>query len=161
VSLNYRLGRLGFFAHPALTAAREGPLGNYGFLDQLAALQWVQRNMSEFGGDPRQVTIIGESAGGISVLHLLVWPQARGLFHRAVVMSGGGRSYVVGGKTLSQAQASGSAFARSAGIEGTGAEALAALRALPVDMVNGDMSMEALLTKPVRMQVDRSSMAAS
>jgi heat shock protein HslJ len=66
VSFNYRLGRLGFFAHPALTAEGDGPLANYALLDQLAALQWVQKNIDAFGGDPNQVTIIGESAGGIS-----------------------------------------------------------------------------------------------
>lgn len=88
VSFNYRLGRLGFFAHPALTAAKEGRLGNYGLLDQLAALSWVQRNVTAFGGDPKQVTIMGESAGGISVMHHLTSLEARGLFQRAIVLSG-------------------------------------------------------------------------
>jgi para-nitrobenzyl esterase len=155
VSLNYRLGRLGFFAHPALTAAKEGPLGNYGLLDQLAALRWVKRNIGAFGGNPDQVTIVGESAGGISVMHLLTWPEARGLFHRAVVLSGGGRTYLASLPKLSEAspqlpsaEESGLEFAKSMGITGTGAEALRALRALPVEKVNGDMSMEALLTKP-------------
>jgi para-nitrobenzyl esterase len=155
VSFNYRLGRLGFFAHPALTAAREGLLGNYGFLDQLAALRWVKRNIGAFGGNPDQVTIVGESAGGVSVMHLLMWPAARGLFHRAAVLSGGGRIYMPNMRKLSEvspqlpsAEESGLEFAESMGITGTGAEALKALRALPVEKVNGDMSMEALLTKP-------------
>jgi para-nitrobenzyl esterase len=75
VSFNYRLNRLGFFAHPAL--AREAPddlRGNYGYMDQIAALQWVQRNIAAFGGDPQNVTIAGESAGGGSVL-VLLWHQ--------------------------------------------------------------------------------------
>jgi para-nitrobenzyl esterase len=155
VSLNYRLGRLGFFAHPALTAAQERPLGNYGYMDQLAALRWVRRNIAAFGGNPDHVTIFGESAGGISVLQLLTWPEARGLFHRAAILSGGGRTYGVGGRKLSvgtpqqpSAEESGVAFAQSMGINGTGAAALKALRALPVDKVNGDLSMEALITKP-------------
>jgi para-nitrobenzyl esterase len=120
VSLNYRLGRLGFFAHPALTAAKEGPLGNYGLLDQLAALRWVQRNIAAFGGDPSQVTIMGESAGGISVMHHLISPEARSLFQRAIVLSGGGRTYLVGERKLSEstpeqpsAEESGVEFAQS------------------------------------------------
>jgi para-nitrobenzyl esterase len=146
-SLNYRLGRLGFFMHPALKAAGEEALGNYGFLDQLAALQWVQRNIAQFGGDAQQVTIAGESAGGVSVMHHLAWPAAHGLFHRAVVMSGGGRTYGIGA-SRARAEQAGLAFAQSMGITGSGADALAALRALPAQKVNGDLSMEALLTKP-------------
>lgn len=148
VSLNYRLGRLGFFMHPALAATGEQALGNYGFLDQLAALKWVRRNISAFGGDAHPVTIAGESAGGISVMHMLASPAARGLFERAVVMSGGGRTYGIGAAGIAQGEQAGLAFARSMGITGTGAEALAALRALPAEKVNGDLSMEALLTKP-------------
>ncbi len=94
VTLNYRLGHLGFFGHPQLTeeAAAEGvPTANYGLLDQIAALQWVQRNIQAFGGDPSNVTIFGESAGGIGVLALMTAPSARGLFHKAIIQSGGGR----------------------------------------------------------------------
>jgi para-nitrobenzyl esterase len=155
VSFNYRLGRLGFFAHPALTAAEEGSLGNYGLMDQLAALQWVQRNISAFGGDPDRMTIMGESAGGISVMHHLTSPESRGLFHQAIVLSGGGRTFLLGLRNLREgtpelpsAEESGVEFARSVGITATGAEALAALRALPAEQVNGDMNMGALLTKP-------------
>ena len=92
VTINYRIGLLGYFAHPALTqeASPEAPLGNYGMMDQIAALEWVQRNIAAFGGDPNQVTIFGESAGGASSLYLLASPRARGLFHRAIVQSGGG-----------------------------------------------------------------------
>jgi para-nitrobenzyl esterase len=103
VSLNYRLDRLGFFAHPALTTAQEGPLGKYGLMDQLAARRWVQRNIAAFAGNPDHVTTCGESAGGISVLHLLTWPEAQGLFHRAVIMSGGGRTHLVSLRKLSEA----------------------------------------------------------
>jgi para-nitrobenzyl esterase len=86
VSLNYRLGRLGFFAHPAVMAAGARPTGNYGFLDQIAALAWVQRNIAAFGGDPARVTIMGQSAGGASVLALLTSPVTQDLFQQAVVL---------------------------------------------------------------------------
>lgn len=155
VSFNYRLGRLGFFAHPALTVAQEGPLANYGLLDQVAALQWVQRNVAAFGGDPDQVTIMGESAGGISVMHHLISPASKGLFDQAIVLSGGGRNYLTrmrnlreGTPELPSAEESGVEFARSVGITDPGAEALAALRALPAEQVNGDLSMATLLEMP-------------
>lgn len=92
VTLNYRLGLLGFFAHPALTAAAKPgePLGNYGLMDQTAALRWVHENIAAFGGDPRNVTVFGESAGGASVLYLLANPATEGLFAKAIVQSGGG-----------------------------------------------------------------------
>ncbi|HUB77227.1 MAG TPA: carboxylesterase family protein, partial [Bryobacteraceae bacterium] len=93
VSFNYRLGRFGFFAFPALTKEdANGPLGNYAFLDQIAALKWVRKNIAKFGGDPANVTLFGESAGGGSVLTMMTTPLARGLFHRAIIESGGGRS---------------------------------------------------------------------
>ena len=130
VTFNYRLGRLGFFAHPALLAAREGPAGNFGFMDQIAALRWVQANIGAFGGDPGRVTLAGESAGGASVLHLLTSPAARGLFHRAVVLSGGGRRGLAA-RPMAAAARSDAAFAESLGIRGKGPAALAALRALP------------------------------
>jgi para-nitrobenzyl esterase len=96
VTLNYRLGLLGFFAHPALADDGQPWLdgrawtgtGNWGLGDQVAALHWVQENISGFGGDPRNVTIFGESAGGMSVSTLLATPAAEGLFHRAIVQSG-------------------------------------------------------------------------
>src|ERR1700681_1132107 len=93
VTLNYRLGAFGFLAHPALAAAAESPhraAGNYGLLDQIAALQWVQRNIARFGGDPSRVTIFGESAGGFSVGSLIASPLAKGLFQRAILESGTG-----------------------------------------------------------------------
>ncbi|MEL6109215.1 MAG: carboxylesterase family protein [Planctomycetota bacterium] len=88
VTINYRLGALGFFAHPALSEESEhGVSGNYGFLDQIAALRWVQRNIAAFGGDPDNVTVFGESAGGTSVYSLTASPLAKGLFHRAILQS--------------------------------------------------------------------------
>jgi para-nitrobenzyl esterase len=89
VTFNYRLGALGFLAHPLLERADE-PWANYGVLDMVAALEWVQRNIGVFGGDSSRVTIFGVSAGGMSVHLLMVVPQARGLFHRAIAMSGYG-----------------------------------------------------------------------
>jgi para-nitrobenzyl esterase len=140
VSLNHRLGRFGFFAHPALTReAPDGPLGNYGYLDQIAALRWVQKNIAGFGGDPGNVTLFGESAGGGSVNTLMVTPLARGLFHKAIVESGGGRAGgIMTPRGLKEAEAVGVAFAKSAGIAGEDAAALAALRKLPAaDLVRG------------------------
>jgi len=90
VSIQYRCGALGFMAHPALSAESErGVSGNYGILDQIAALQWVRRNIAAFGGDPQRVTVFGESAGGGDIGTLIVSPLARGLFARAIVQSGG------------------------------------------------------------------------
>ena len=82
VTINYRLGALGFLAHPALASRPGGPSGNYGLMDQQAALRWVQDNIRRFGGDPHNVTIAGESAGGLSVLAQMVSPGARGLFQQ-------------------------------------------------------------------------------
>jgi para-nitrobenzyl esterase len=140
VSLNHRLGRFGFFAHPALTReAPDGPLGNYGYLDQIAALRWAQKNVAAFGGDPGNVTLFGESAGGGSVNTLMVSPLAKGLFHKAIVESGGGRAGgIMTPRSLREAEAVGGAFAKSAGIAGEDAAALAALRKLPAaDLVRG------------------------
>lgn len=90
VSFNYRVGRFGTFALPQLTKANPdgGRIGNYGIMDQIAALKWVQKNIAQFGGDPSNVTIIGESAGGMSVHALVTSPLATGLFQKAFVMSG-------------------------------------------------------------------------
>ncbi len=88
VTINYRLGLFGFFAHPDLSAESEaGVSGNYGLLDQICALEWVRDNIASFGGDPGRITIFGESAGGEAVLNLLTAPKARGLFHRAIAQS--------------------------------------------------------------------------
>lgn len=153
VSFNYRLGRFGFFAHPALT--RENPaslLGNYGFMDQIAALRWVKRNIAAFGGDPGNVTLFGESAGGLSVHAMLVAPQAKGLFHKAIIQSGGGRDMLTPGLRIDRPSSAGApsaetfglAFARSVGISGEGADALAAMRRLPAAAIVGDLNMISL-----------------
>lgn len=127
VSLNYRLGRAGWFAHPALT--KEGATGNYGMMDQIAALKWVQANVGQFGGDPKNVTIYGESAGGISVLYLMLAPQAKGLFSKVVAESSFGRFEP---KPLAEAEAQGVEAAKAAGVTGDDAAAAAALRKLPL-----------------------------
>lgn len=135
VTVNYRLGRLGFFDHPALAAERaQGePGGNYGMMDIVAALEWVRDNAAAFGGDAGNVTVFGESAGGAAVTRLMISPAARGLFHRAVVQSGLGRDSgapleapsAIGGPSL---QDRGAVFARTAG-----AATAAELRALPAE----------------------------
>jgi para-nitrobenzyl esterase len=139
VNFNYRLGRFGFFAHPALTRAAHGEaVGNYGLMDQIAALKWVKANIAAFGGDPANVTIFGESAGGISVNYLLGSPAARGLFVKAISESGFGRLKAFKlnhGPAGRDAETIGQAFAESQGVRGDDAAAAAALRALPADKV--------------------------
>jgi para-nitrobenzyl esterase len=130
VALAYRVGALGFLAHPELSA--ESPQhvsGNYGFLDQIAALQWIQRNIARFGGDPRNVTIMGQSAGSASVSILQASPLSRGLFHRAVGMSGGALGANMGrARPLSAGEQGGREL--QAVLK---ASSLAALRQLPAD----------------------------
>ncbi|MBU1375351.1 MAG: carboxylesterase family protein [Alphaproteobacteria bacterium] len=127
VSLNYRLGRAGWFAHPALT--KEGPTGNYGMMDQIAALKWVQANIASFGGDPKKVTIYGESAGGVSVLYLMLSPDAQGLFAKVIGESSFSRHIPTPLKT---AEAAGLKAANDAGVQGEDAAAAAALRKVPL-----------------------------
>jgi para-nitrobenzyl esterase len=135
VTFNYRLGRLGFFAHPALDAG-PGPVANYGLMDQIAALKWVQANIAAFGGDPANVTLFGESAGAISVNYLMTTPPARGLFAKAIAESGFGRQRP---KPLARAEADGQAFAQAHGVSGADLAAAAALRALPSELLMGGM----------------------
>ncbi|MER5438467.1 carboxylesterase family protein [Streptomyces sp. NPDC002790] len=112
VSVNYRLGALGFLAHPALSKVTEGGSGNYGRMDQLASLEWARDNIANFGGDPGNVTIHGQSAGGGAVCGLLAMPAAKGLFDKAVVQSSdcSGTS-----TTLDEGERSGTAFAKAVG----------------------------------------------
>ncbi|HEY3284238.1 MAG TPA: carboxylesterase family protein [Armatimonadota bacterium] len=146
VTFNYRLGRLGFFAFSALSREHPKELkGNYAYMDQIAALKWVQRNIASFGGDPKNVTIFGESAGGVSVHTLLTSPLSRGLFQKAIIESGGGRDGVLTGRPMREdrpgepsAETIGANFARWHKIEGTDEAALAKLRALSIgDIVDG------------------------
>jgi len=129
VTINYRLGALGFLAHPALASRPGGPAGNYGLMDQQAALRWVQDNISRFGGDPGHVAIAGQSAGGLSVLAQLVSAGARGLFQRAIVQSG---AFALNQQPLATAEAAGQAFAGALGCPGQTAQTAACLRNLPV-----------------------------
>ena len=137
VTINYRLGALGYFAHPAIDAsAKPGdPVGNYGLMDQIAALKWVQRNIAAFGGDPRNVTVFGESAGGMSTLALLATPAAKGLYQKAIVESGAGW---FAPKTLALKEAEGVKALEKAGVTATTAEALRALPADKLVAVNDD-----------------------
>ncbi|WP_293368328.1 carboxylesterase family protein [Phenylobacterium sp.] len=132
VTINYRLGRLGYFAHPALTAenADGGRLGNYGLMDQIAALQWVQKNIAAFGGDPKKVTVFGESAGAVAVQMLTTTQAAKGLFVRAISESGGGTAAAtaIRGGPLT-AEAFGASWAKGVGAaDATPAQ----LRAIPL-----------------------------
>lgn len=136
VTIAYRLGPLGFLAHPDLTAeSAHKSSGNYGLLDQIAALEWIRRNIAAFGGNPQRVTIAGQSSGAMSVSMLMASPRAKGLFHRAIGQSGGlfeplqiAPSYL-----LTNAERDGNAYASS-----VGAVSIAALRKLPAaDLLGG------------------------
>jgi para-nitrobenzyl esterase len=144
-SANYRVGRFGTFAHPQLTKenADSGRLGNYGYMDQIAALNWVHNNIAAFGGDPDNVTLIGESAGGMSVHTLVTSPLARGLFHRAVVMSGG-NGVAMGGADLATIEKVGVEFAAAKGIAADDPKALEKLRALSAEEITSGLNMTAL-----------------
>ena len=135
VTFNYRLGALGFFAHPELTQESGGKgAANFGLLDAIAALQWIQRNIAAFGADTGRVTIFGESAGSGMVSNLMASPLAKGLFHRAIGESGGWNTSSIGKlRSLAMAEQAGVKFA-----EGLGVKSLAALRAEPAAaMVTG------------------------
>ena len=132
VTINYRLGALGFLAHPALAPRPGGPSGNYGLMDQQAALRWVQSNIAKFGGDAHNVTLFGESAGGLSVLSQLASPAAHGLFSRAIAESG---TYTLEPTPLATAEAAGEAFAGAAGCAN---ESASCLRGLPVSTIVKD-----------------------
>jgi para-nitrobenzyl esterase len=138
VTINYRMGAFGFFAHPEITkaAAKDEPLANYGLMDQIAALQWVQKNIAAFGGDPGKVTVFGESAGAINIYALLGLKSSKGLFNQAILQSN-----ITWGVSdpLERAEADGKALAVRAGAMETAT--LADLRAIPapklVEAANG------------------------
>ncbi len=160
VSINYRLGVLGWLAHPGLSAeSPDGISGNYGLLDQIRALNWVKKNIDAFGGDAANVTIAGESAGALSVMYLMTAPQARGLFAKAIVESG----YMVTTPALKEerhgmpaAEQAGAAFARSVGAADIAAlramdpetltDAAAAAHFLPFGAVDGHVLPEQMVT---------------
>jgi len=154
VTINYRLGPFGFFGHPALSAeSEENVSGNYGLLDQIAALQWVKRNAAAFGGDPGCVTIFGESAGAVSVCCLMTSPLAKGLFHRAIAQSGtttAVRTRLRGGKADADTlEARGTALAAALGVAGAD-DVAAALRALPTEKILADARPEPVSFKKER-----------
>src|SRR5580692_4805445 len=160
VTINYRLGALGFLAHPALASQPGGAAGNYGLMDQQAALRWVQRNIAHFGGDPRNVTIAGESAGGLSVLAQMVSPGARGLFQRAIVQSG---TFALNQRPLAAAEAAGQTFATAVGCPDQSA---ACLRSVPVASLVGKFGVEipgvvdgSVLTQPIGAALARGQFA--
>jgi para-nitrobenzyl esterase len=149
VTINYRLGRLGHFAFPALSKEHpEEAKGSYAYMDQIAALTWVKENIAAFGGDPDNVTIFGFSAGGVSVHSLLTIPSAKGLFHKAIGHSSGGRDGVLTGRPIDKenadplytvsAETIGVNFARKHKIQSTDADGLAKLRYLnAAEIVDG------------------------
>jgi len=134
VTFNYRLGSLGFFAHPELAKeSGHNASGNYGMMDAIAALQWVKKNISAFGGDPNNVTVAGESAGAIMVGALVGSPQAKGLFHRAIAESGGWM-----GLTMGRMRSGATAQAEGAkAMEALGVKTIRDLRAKPLDELTG------------------------
>lgn len=140
VTINYRLGLLGYFAHPDLSKESTHHVsGNYGTLDQIAALKWVKENIVAFGGDPNNITIFGESAGGESVAHMLTSPLASGLFHKAIMQSpanaGQGIPLSKSNGRIASAESSGIQFTKDIGI--TGDAPIEQLRKLPAkDLMN-------------------------
>ena len=160
VTINYRLGALGFLAHPALASRPGGAAGNYGLMDQQAALRWVQRNIAWFGGDPDNVTIAGQSAGGLSVLAQMVSPGARGLFQRAIVESG---TFALNQRSLAAAEAAGQTFATAVGCAD---QTAACLRNVPVSALVSNYGTEipgtvdgAVLTQPIGTALARGQFA--
>lgn len=149
VNLNYRLGQLGFFAHPALK--KEDPNGptNFGLLDQIAALKWVKQNIAQFGGNPNNVTIFGQSAGGKSVLALFASPLARGLFHKGIAQS----SYAIPDATRAKALEVGTKIADAVGLNGANAT-VAELRAVPAEKF-GQLKDLSLSHAPVPISGDK------
>ncbi len=149
VSFNYRLGQLGFFAHPALGEVTANSTANFGLMDQIAALKWVKRNIAAFGGDPDNVTIFGESAGAKSVLALFASPRARGLFHKGIAQS----NYAIPDMTPAKALEMGVKVANAAGLPGADATA-AQLRAIPAEKF-ATLEGKGLTSAPVPISGDK------
>lgn len=144
VTLNYRLGRFGFFAHPALQQENEeNKWANYGIMDQIAALQWVQKNIPLFGGDRDNITLFGESAGGASVITLMTISEAKGLFHKAIIQSGTGHSKFLAPKSIQDAEKAGLNFAKKNGILND-RQALVKLRELPAETIVDQLNLQDL-----------------
>jgi para-nitrobenzyl esterase len=145
VSVNYRRGRFGTFAHPALAGETRGaPSGNFALMDQIAALQWIRRNIDEFGGDPDRIVLMGQGAAGGSVLVLMTSPAARGLFHRVILQSPthpGPRDAAL--PDFAAMARAGAAFARRLGLSGNEARVLRTLRALPAARLAEDVAPQA------------------
>jgi para-nitrobenzyl esterase len=134
VSINYRLGALGFLSLPGLTAeSAQHASGNYGLLDQIEALKWVRRNIDQFGGDPSNVTVFGASSGSLDICDLMASPLASGLFEKAILQSG----FCVDNTapTLSEVEAQGKNLARQFGVSGDDAQSLEKLRAIPAEQM--------------------------
>lgn len=145
VSFNYRLGRFGFFAHPALKQeSEEDKWANYGLMDQIAALQWIQNNIQSFGGDNNNVTLFGESAGGASIISLMTIAEAKGLFDKAIIQSGTGHSRAFPAIPKDQAEAIALHFAQKHHILSSGADALQELRSLSANEIIDDLNIQNL-----------------
>ena len=151
VTINYRLGPLGIFAHPALTAEAgpTDPLGNFCLLDMMAALRWTRDNIAAFGGDPGNVTISGSSAGGTSCLFLMGIPEAKGLFHKAIIHSSGGMRNI---KSLIEAESAGARLAERLGLDARASTA--DLRRLPAGDIASPTAVIRQLDLPVKPVVD-------
>ncbi|NRB47717.1 MAG: carboxylesterase family protein [Saprospiraceae bacterium] len=148
VTFNYRLGVLGFLAHPDLSAeSKEGVSGNYGLLDQIAALQWIQKNIAQFGGDPSNVTLFGESAGSWSISILLCSPLAKGLFHKAIGQSGASTGPAPHLKASKHGKMAGEKVGE-AFVEATGVRSLEALRQLPFSAIESAAKASRYYTEP-------------
>ena len=144
VTINYRLGMFGFLAHPWLAEEDDVACGNYGIMDQIAALNWVRENIAAFGGDPDNITIFGQSAGCMSVQTLLSTPYARGKFAKAILQSGGGYPVIIQPEVPLE-----DAFERGKKAAGLlGASCLDMLRAVPAERiyeVQGKLMMESMM----------------
>ncbi len=167
VTLNYRLGALGFFAHPALAAGEARAPANFGLLDQIAALQWVQRNIAAFGGDPANVTVFGQSAGAESVLALMASPLARGLFAKGIAQSPYGIPSHPRGKAEAVAiqvgealGARGGAQASPADLRAIPAEAFGALEGAGLSLAPSFVTGDAALPQPILTAFRRGRQAA-